>query len=198
MSSRIAILSALMLTLILAGPAQSYRLLGYKWSAQPFQYYINPANSDVSEDAAVSAIRKGAKVWHEWCKPAYKGLTTTHAVRNDSQNTVFFRKKVYGALATTYIFRKQGEILDFDMVFWDKAWKFYTGSKDCVDGFYITDIAAHEFGHAIGLGHSKVEDATMYRHCGWCNNQIRTLATDDIDAVNELYGPITTSTVASQ
>ncbi len=138
---------------------QSYTVLGYQWPKQAFRYYINPANRDINEADVVPAIKKGARAWTTWCRAAYAGTTTNHRAKNDGTNTIFFRQAEYGALASTYVFTKENEILDVDIVFWDNPWKFYAGTTGCDDGFYITDLATHEFGHAIGLGHSRAKDS---------------------------------------
>ena len=52
---------------------------------------------------------------------------------------------------------------------WDAAFLFYPGSDGCSGGVvYLQDIAAHEFGHVAGLGHSAAADATMYPTISWC------------------------------
>ena len=56
-------------------------------------------------------------------------------------------------------------------------------------GFYIEDIAAHEFGHALGLGHSTSPTATMYPSAFTCDSSIRSLDSDDISGVRALYPP---------
>jgi hypothetical protein len=56
-------------------------------------------------------------------------------------------------------------------------------------GFYIEDIAAHEFGHALGLGHSTILGATMYPSVSSCNASNRTLDADDIAGAQVLYPP---------
>ena len=45
----------------------------------------------------------------------------------------------------------------------------------------------HEVGHVIGIGHSNVSGATMYPSVSACNTANRTLATDDVNAKNDLY-----------
>ena len=79
------------------------------------------------------------------------------------------------------------------IVFWDAGFTFYTGTTGCAGGFYIEDIAAHEFGHALGLGHSTVPTATMYPSTPPCNTSLRTLDPDDIAGIRSLYPPVQTA-----
>ena len=67
------------------------------------------------------------------------------------------------------------------------AFRFFAGSSGCTRGFYIEDIAAHEFGHALGLGHSTSASATMYPSVSSCDPRNRTLDADDIAGARALY-----------
>jgi peptidoglycan hydrolase-like protein with peptidoglycan-binding domain len=52
-------------------------------------------------------------------------------------------------------------------------------------GFDLVSVAAHEFGHALGLGHSADNKALMY----WAyQGAHRYLGTDDIQGIQNLYG----------
>jgi hypothetical protein len=51
-------------------------------------------------------------------------------------------------------------------------------------------IAAHEFGHALGMGHSGIAAATMYPSTSSCNANNRSLDTDDISGILFLYPPV--------
>ena len=50
----------------------------------------------------------------------------------------------------------------------------------------IMTVAAHEFGHALGLGESTVSIAAMY---GTYNGIKQVLASDDISGIDSIYGP---------
>ena len=85
---------------------------------------------------------------------------------------------------------QQHELVDSDIIFWDGGFRFFTGTSGCggvPNAAYIEDIAAHEFGHALGMGHSSYTDATMYPSYSYCSQAFRTLAPDDIAGVRSLY-----------
>ncbi len=46
-------------------------------------------------------------------------------------------------------------------------------------------VAAHEFGHALGLGESSVTSAVMY---GTYNGTKQVLTSDDISGIDSIYG----------
>jgi hypothetical protein len=183
-------LSILLILVLSFGSVGSFTLSGYQWPNQVFRFYVNPSNGDMTDTQAIRSIRRAGIAWKPWVRPSYAGTTTNHRTKNDGINTIFFRKAQYGALASTYVFSRGNEILDVDIVFWDNPWKFYPGSKGCNTdgGYYITDVATHEFGHAIGLGHSRKKIATMFKRSFTCTTTARTLDPDDSDAASRLYG----------
>ncbi len=120
----------------------------------------------------------------------YRGLSSQTTTTYDGINLVLFRNASSGnAIATTYWWSSGSRIVDADIVFWDEAFRFFAGSSGCSSGFYIEDIAAHEFGHALGLGHSTSASATMYPSVSSCNAGNRTLDADDIAGARALYPP---------
>jgi hypothetical protein len=85
--------------------------------------------------------------------------------------------------------------VDTDIVFWDGKYHFFTGSSGCSGiNAYVEDVATHELGHALGLMHSSVTDATMYSTYMACSTTMRTLASDDITGVTTLYSASGTNT----
>jgi matrix metalloproteinase-14 (membrane-inserted) len=179
----------------------AYMTNGVRWPTIPVPYRLNPANQDGLPIAAVEAsVKNGADTWQvQSGAPVgfqFAGLSTGTMVSLDSTNLVMFRNQVNStnsaAIATTYTWMSNSDIIEFDMVFWDAAFTFYTGSTGCAGGFYIEDIAAHEFGHALGMAHSTVLSATMYPSTPPCNTSLRTLDADDIAGIRSLYPPIQT------
>jgi len=175
----------------------AYSVLGYTWAQSVVPYYINSANMDVPTAAIEPAIRAGADAWPLQSGASFAfnfaGYSTLSTVASEGTSLVFFRNASSGsALATTYTWFSGSRMLEADMVFWDAGFQFFTGSSGCSGGFYIEDIATHEFGHALGLGHSTLPAATMYPSISTCSQQARSLDADDIAGVLSLY-PATTA-----
>jgi hypothetical protein len=166
---------------------------GPTWSEPQTPYYINAANLDLAQSSAATAVRAGADAWQQQSAAfrfTYSGLSSQTTTTYDSVNLVVFRNASSGsAIATTYWWSNGSRLLDADIVFWDGAFQFFAGSSGCAGGFYIEDIAVHEFGHALGLGHSASSTATMYPSTPSCNTRNRTLDPDDIAGVMALYPP---------
>ncbi|KAK2870922.1 hypothetical protein Q8A67_023449 [Cirrhinus molitorella] len=56
-------------------------------------------------------------------------------------------------------------------------------------GFVLFLVAAHEFGHSLGLPHSKVPGALMFPTYTFIDPDSFSLSDDDITAIQSLYGP---------
>ncbi len=163
-----------------------------KWSSSSVGFYVNPQNADVVEDLALTAVLYGAEVWETqsgaFFDVLYGGKVSDTTTGYDNRNVVIFRDASNGgAIATTYSWYTGTTLLDADIIFWDGAYKFFTGWSGCSSGAYIEDIAAHEFGHALGLNHTSVTGATMYPSYKSCSQELRTLAADDVAGVESLY-----------
>ena len=189
--SFVLLVSAAGLLTLFSGNPNAYSLSGASWPQAEMSYYVNPANLDLPGSAASAAVRAGADVWLEQASAfrfIYAGSSSQTTNTNDGINLVLFREDSSGsAIATTYWWYSSSRIIDSDIVFWDGSFRFYAGSSDCAGGFYIEDIAAHEFGHALGLGHSTAPGATMYPSAFTCDSSIRSLDADDISGVRALY-----------
>lgn len=172
----------------------AYVLNGPTWAPPTMAYTVNPSNLDVSAATISPALAVGANAWRQQSSASFTftfaGESTQTTNTNDGVNLVLFRNASSGsAIATAYWWSSGTRIIDADIVFWDGAHRFFTGSSGCSAGFYVEDIATHEFGHALGLGHSASPAATMYATTSSCNTGSRTLDADDIAGVRALYPP---------
>jgi hypothetical protein len=193
--TRCAVAAALLaMATLFEGEPDAYSASGPRWARSPVPYYVNAANLDLATAPANAAVRAGADTWALQSGASfafqYAGASTQTTTGYDGTNLVVFRNASSGsAIATTYWWSSGSGIIDADIVFWDGAFRFFAGTAGCSGGFYIEDIAAHEFGHALGLGHSTVTGATMYPSTSSCNVANRSLDADDIAGVRSLYPP---------
>jgi hypothetical protein len=163
-----------------------------KWPSSSAGFYINPHNADVSDNAALTAVLYGAEVWEKQSGALfdvlYNGQVSDTTTSYDNRNVVIFRNQSNGnTIGTTYSWYSGNSLVDADIIFWDGGFKFFTGWAGCSSGIYIEDVAAHEFGHALGLNHTSTTGATMYPSTKYCSQDWRTLAADDIAGVESLY-----------
>jgi hypothetical protein len=190
--------AAVAVATVFSGRPGAFTLSGPAWPQPQTPYYVNSTNLDLAGPAAEAAVRAGADSWLQQAAAfrfTYAGSSTQTTNTNDQLNLILFRNASNGsAIATTYWWSMGSQIIDADIVFWDGGFTFFAGTSGCSGGFYIEDIAAHEFGHALGLGHSAVAGATMFPSVSSCNTGNRTLDADDIAGVRALYPPQTPPT----
>jgi hypothetical protein len=182
--------------LVLSKDTSAYATNGATWAQLPVPYSINTTNLDLPESAVEPAVIAGANTWATQSSASvslsYTGRSAQTTTGYDGLNLVVFRNASSGsAIATTYYWSSGTRLIDADIVFWDAAFRFFAGTIGCASGFYIEDIAAHEFGHALGMGHSAVAAATMYPSTSSCNASNRSLDPDDIAGILFLYPPRT-------
>jgi hypothetical protein len=190
-----SLIAAASIASALAVATQAYSITAYKWKISPVLFYANPTNADVSATAAEAAVRIGLKAWTGFTTLTfqYGGRVNNTSTSVDGRNVIIFRNAKNGsAVATSYNWASGGARIDSDIIFWDAAYRFFTGTSGCAYtngqyGAYIEDIATHELGHAAGLSHSGVSDATMYSTYRACSTTMRTLHTDDILGLKKLY-----------
>lgn len=68
------------------------------------------------------------------------------------------------------------------------GWTWNDGPGTNISGVDLQGVACHEFGHAIGLGHSNTGNATMFPSISGAGVGQRSIATDDSNGVKAVYG----------
>jgi hypothetical protein len=191
------LLTAFMLIFpVAAAGVHAYSLSPYKWPTATVRYYVNPKSIDLSGAVVTSAIQAAANVWNSQSRAnidlRYAGSTTASALTLNYKNEVFARNASSGStFARTYSYwDSAGRRLDSDIIFYEKAFKFFSVSG-CSRGIYLEDAAAHEFGHMLGMKHSSISGATMAPVMpSYCDRTWLTLALDDIAGLEKLYKPL--------
>jgi hypothetical protein len=187
-------LSALLLS---AGAVSAWSTFCGRWRTGEAPFAVNPNFADPqagSASAQIAAIRAGADEWSTNGNAIFRFLyqgTTSIAVIDvgDGVNAVYAYAANGGStLAETYCATNgAGEIIGFDVRFYDSG-RTWTSGSPAIGEFDIQGVACHELGHALGLGHSNVADATMYPSTTSGNTSLRTIAADDVAGIQAIYG----------
>jgi hypothetical protein len=70
-----------------------------------------------------------------------------------------------------------------------ESWTWNDGPGSIPGGhFDLQGVMAHEYGHALGLGHSTVGNATMFPSVGSGVTDTRSIEADDVAGVQAIYG----------
>src|SRR5262249_39287370 len=118
--------------------------------------------------------------------PSWQGLATNPGRTNDNIISAIDGSN-FGVFAFTELPIQDGWRIRFYQG--AAVWKDQPDSYPVVPGEYdIQGVATHEYGHALGLGHSSDPNATMAP--SHADNWIpaRSLDLDDINGVQALYG----------
>jgi matrixin len=178
-------------------PAFGYVLLSprRRWPTTPVTVRVyNVGNSTITDgDGGVTAVVNAIRAWGI----ISSSTTSSPAVRGSAPATIMLNSNGGGlctgsclaATLTGYYTTQTGDdrIYDAD-VYTNTSQPLYSSRESGCSGEYdIDSIMTHEVGHVIGIGHSNVAGATMYPSISACNTAPRSLATDDINAKNDLY-----------
>ena len=175
---------------------EAYSTFG-EWNKSPVLMYSNPVSPDLPATAIETALKVAMSAWNgagTAIKMSYAGRSSDANRSYNGRSVTMFKSTNGGStIASTYAWSSNGSLVEADVVFWDGGRQFFTGST-CTGskGAFVEDIAAHEYGHVLGLGHSTSPAATMYYRYGACSKTQRTLAADDLAGIRSLYTTLTT------
>jgi len=69
-----------------------------------------------------------------------------------------------------------------------EGWTWHDGPGTNISGIDLQGVACHEYGHALGLGHTTTNGATMFPSISGSGVGQRSLSTDDMNGVQAVYG----------
>uniref|UniRef100_A0A8C4WDI0 Peptidase metallopeptidase domain-containing protein n=1 Tax=Gopherus evgoodei TaxID=1825980 RepID=A0A8C4WDI0_9SAUR len=156
-----------------------------KWGKKNLTYRILNYTPDMAQVDVDAAIKKAFTVWSNVIP-----LTFTRVDRGDADILISFAARVHndfnpfdgpgGTVAHAYA---PGNGIGGDAHF-DEDEDWTKGSQ----GSNLFFVAAHEFGHSLGLFHSRHPDSLMYPVYRHFDSKTFRLHQDDINGIQYLYG----------
>lgn len=177
----------------------TYGLAGWRLPNGGITWKLNPSTVPSSVGGAQAALNEISAAFATWTSAdghkvfIYGGTTSVTRRGLDYTNAVLWGKVSGNAIAVTYVwyYTSTGIVADVDTVFNSRLpWAVFTGSGDCQsspDAYDVQNIAAHEFGHWVGLDDrysSNERDLTMYGYGAGRELKKRSLATGDWAGAN--------------
>ena len=157
------------------------------WTTSSVPVWLNPANQ--GSKPGVAAALQGAMASWTQVSPASNTLvyagTNNRGFVTDGFNTVVWaigNGCTGGCLAITALVLQSGQVITESDISFNNAATWNTGGTD----YDVQAIAAHEFGHSLGIHHTEVtrkqNRPSMYS--SYFGTAGRTLESDDRDALN--------------
>ncbi|KAI5766542.1 MMP8 [Gulo gulo luscus] len=157
-----------------------------KWEQTNLTYRIIKYTTQLSEADVEEAIKKAFQVWSN-ASP----LTFTKTSQGEADIKIAFVQGDHGdnspfdgpngILAHAF---QPGQGIGGDVHFDEE--EIWTINSDSYNLFLV---AAHEFGHSLGLAHSTDPGALMYPNYAFRDPSTYTLPQDDINGIQAIYGP---------
>ncbi|XP_045873752.1 neutrophil collagenase [Meles meles] len=156
-----------------------------KWEKTNLTYSIVKYTTQLSEADVEEAIEKAFEVWSN-----ASSLTFTKTSQGEADIKIAFVQGDHGdnspfdgpngILAHAF---QPGQGIGGDAHFdEEEIWTINSG------GYNLFLVAAHEFGHSLGLAHSTDPGALMYPNYAFHDPNTYTLPQDDIDGIQAIYG----------
>lgn len=157
-----------------------------KWKTTDLTYRIENYTPQLSNTDVEEAIKKAFQVWSGVSPLTFTRLSNgepdikiSFAQRDHGDNSPFDGPN--GVLAHAY---QPGQGIGGDVHFdaeetWTKTSRNYN----------LFLVAAHEFGHSLGLSHSSDPGALMYPNYAFSEPSTYALPQDDINGIQAIYGP---------
>ncbi|XP_068577300.1 collagenase 3-like [Cebidichthys violaceus] len=158
-----------------------------KWERNSLTYRIENYTPDMSVSEVDDSIEKALQVWAK-----VTPLRFTRIYSDTADIMISFGRRSHGdyypfdgpdgTLAHAF---SPGPGIGGDAHFDDDETFTLRSNR----GFVLFMVAAHEFGHSLGLSHSDDAGALMYPTYSYRNPDTFVLPRDDVNGIQSLYGP---------
>ncbi|CAN9501532.1 unnamed protein product [Ophioblennius macclurei] len=160
---------------------------GFKWDKNSITYRIENYTPDMSAAEVDDSIERALQVWAK-----VTPLRFTRIYSGIADIMISFARQVHG---DGYPFDGPNGVLAHafapspgiggDAHFDDDETFSFKSNK----GYVLFLVAAHEFGHSLGLSHSDDPGALMYPTYSFSDPEAFILPQDDVNGIQSLYGP---------
>jgi Matrixin len=184
--------------LCLSSSVFGYTLNGRKWfTSGDARFFYNGANGPgccLTASEQQSQIVSGINAWGI---ASFGGSTTKSGAKKDDTNAISWGRLGGTTLGVTnYVSTdtSQSQVCNGNLIYrfvevdvrFNSAFSWQK-SSGCSGGFDLAGVSTHEFGHAVGLGHTNVQGATMYPSVAACDFSLSSLASDDKNGYSAIY-----------
>uniref|UniRef100_A0A3B4A0V6 Peptidase metallopeptidase domain-containing protein n=1 Tax=Periophthalmus magnuspinnatus TaxID=409849 RepID=A0A3B4A0V6_9GOBI len=156
-----------------------------KWDKKEITYRVTDYTADMSQEEVDRALVKALKLYSDVTPLQFRQIRSGTAdimvmFKAKSHGDFFPFDGPNGTLAHAFSPGEgHGGDTHFDA---DESWTLTSS------GANLFLVAAHEFGHALGLAHSQVQSALMFPTYQYVNTEGFTLPEDDRQGIQLLYG----------
>jgi matrix metalloproteinase-14 (membrane-inserted) len=160
-----------------------------KWSKTDLTYSIKNFNDELGQSGTRLAIKQAFDYWAGVTPLTFTEVCSTCSADLKIEFVKFSHR--YNDHSNCNSFDGQGGVLAHayfpsdGSIHFDESEDF---SEYTHTGINLRIVAAHEFGHALGLKHSFVTGALMYPYYPGYDDQKYKLPQDDINGIQSLYG----------
>lgn len=168
-----------------------YALQGSKWDKIDLTWSIHIVPAGLSYHMVRDQLSRAFRVWSEASRLVFRELS------RGSTSADIVVSFYNGTHQDGYAFDGPGSILAHAFfpggglggdTHFDGEEEWDASQKSNTDGVSLFAVAAHEFGHSLGLSHSRDQSALMYPYYHWIGYEY-TLSDDDRMGIQQLYGP---------
>ena len=177
-----------------AGLAEPFVLQGSRWATTNLRYGFREFTGDLTQAEVRTAIVSAFNLWSQATPLRFTELPVAHNYPDVPEIVIRFVAGNHGdgnnfdgagsVLAHAYYPPPGGGALAGDTHF-DEAERWTVNLPVPAGGTDFVTVAAHEFGHALGLAHSADAGALMYPFYGGPH---RYLGADDVLGIQTIYG----------